>query len=67
MVSIVIGSHLFGFVGMLLSVPLFALFYAIVHTIVEVRLRQRGLPVKSEEYADAPESLEKIGKEEKAG
>ena len=57
MVSIVIGGGLFGFAGMLLGVPVFALGYAIVRTVSENRLRARGLPVESDAYRRAPEVL----------
>lgn len=57
MVSIVIGGGLFGFVGMLLSVPVFALCYAIVRTAIETRLKSRNLPIHSSNYTDAPENL----------
>ena len=54
MVAIIIGSSLFGFVGILLSVPVFALFYAFFNFIVEMRLKRKGLPLTSEEYAEMP-------------
>ncbi len=54
MVAIIIGSSLFGFVGILLSVPVFALFYAFFNFIVEMRLKHKGLPLTSEEYAEMP-------------
>lgn len=57
MLAIVIGGGLFGFAGMLLGVPVFALAYAIVRTIADERLRQRGLPVETAAYVDAPENL----------
>ena len=57
MVSIVIGGGLFGFAGMLLSVPMFALGYAIVRTVIELRLKQHNLPTESEFYAGSPENL----------
>jgi len=57
MISIVIGGGLFGFTGMLLSVPVFALAYAYVRALIESRLRKRGLPVPSSEYNNAPERL----------
>lgn len=59
MLAITIGGGLFGFAGMLLSVPAFALIYAILHTIIDRRLRARGLPVELERYEDAPEKLTK--------
>lgn len=70
MVSIVIGGGLFGFAGMLLSVPLFALVYAIIRTIAEVKLKEKNLPTETSDYANAPESLpaaiEEIEANEKA-
>lgn len=50
MVSIVVGGGLFGFIGMLISVPLFSLIYAIVKAWSEIRLRKKGLPTKEEAY-----------------
>ena len=44
MLSIMVGGGLFGFAGMLLGVPVFALVYAIVRTVIETRLRKRNLP-----------------------
>ncbi|MDO4866279.1 MAG: AI-2E family transporter [Clostridia bacterium] len=58
MLSILIGSGLFGFTGMLLGVPVFALAYAIVRTIIDNRLKERRLPVGSKFYAGAPENLQ---------
>lgn len=58
MISIVIGGGLFGFVGMLVSVPVFALIYAIIKTALETRLKQRNLPVHSSHYSEAPEKID---------
>ena len=58
MLSIMIGGGLFGFAGMLLSVPLCALIYAIVRVIMEARLRRRSLPTESDFYVNAPENLQ---------
>ena len=58
MISIVIGGGLFGFVGMLLSVPAFALIYALVRALSEVRLKKRGMPVSSEAYLNYPPQRE---------
>ena len=58
MMAIVIGGGLFGFAGMLLGVPVFALLYAIARSIADVRLKERGLPIPSAAYVDAPEKLE---------
>ncbi len=66
MISIIVGNGLFGFVGMLLSVPVFALIYAIIKTALESRLRAKGLPVTSKSYLDAPEKLPDAAQEEPA-
>ncbi len=54
MISIVIGGGLFGFTGMLLSVPAFALLYAILRALADSRLKKRGMPVPSNEYLNFP-------------
>lgn len=50
MLSIIVGSGLFGFAGILLGVPVFAMIYAIVQTVVEYRLYKRGLPTETKAY-----------------
>lgn len=50
--SIVLGGGLFGFMGMLVSIPIFALVYAIVESLTEARLIKRGLPPETDAYAD---------------
>ena len=64
MLSIMVGGGLFGFAGMLLSVPLCALVYAIVQVVMEARLRKRNLPTESESYIQAPENLQEDKKHE---
>lgn len=56
MVVIIIGSGLFGFVGMLLAVPVYALINAICKTIIENRLVEKGLNTDTLAYANAPET-----------
>ena len=57
MIAIVIGGGLFGFVGMLVSVPVYALAYAIFRSLMHSRLRKRNLPTETEKYIIAPEGL----------
>lgn len=57
MISIVIGGGLFGFAGMLLGVPVFGTAYAIVRSVIDLRLKNKNLPVPSSAYSDAPEGL----------
>lgn len=54
MIAIILGSGLFGFVGILLSVPVFALIYALVNAFFESRLAKKRLPVKADEYDTIP-------------
>lgn len=48
--SILLFGGLFGFAGMVLGVPVFAMFYSIVRRLVYRGLRKRGLPIITEEY-----------------
>ncbi len=57
MLAIMVGSGLFGFPGMVLGVPVFALIYAIVRATTETRLRARNLPTESNAYIDIPGEL----------
>ena len=50
MVSIIIMGDLFGVVGMILGVPIFAVALAIVNELSEERLRKKNLPVNTAEY-----------------
>lgn len=51
MFAILIGNGLFGFVGMIIGVPLFAVIYTIIKEIIEYRLTNKGLPIETSEYA----------------
>lgn len=53
MFAILIGGGLFGFMGMLLGVPVFATMYYIIKRIVSHALKKRELPVETSEYVDA--------------
>lgn len=50
MFSIFIGGGLFGFAGMIVFVPLFAVIYSIFSEIVEANLRRKKLPFETEYY-----------------
>lgn len=65
MISIVIGSGLFGFTGMLLAVPVYALAFAIVRTIIENKLKNRDLSIKTADYVHAPETITHYTEESK--
>ena len=48
--SILLFGGLFGFAGMVLGVPVFAMFYSIVNRLVRHGLRKHNLPVETEHY-----------------
>ena len=53
MFAILIGGGLFGFFGMLLGVPVFAMIYYILRVSVNSRIRKRGLPPDTGDYLQA--------------
>lgn len=48
--AIILGGKFFGFIGLIIGVPLFVLIYSIIKEIVEVRLKAKGLPVDTKDY-----------------
>ena len=50
LVSITVAGGLFGFAGMLLGVPVFAVIYMLVNDYVVARLKQKKMPVETSEY-----------------
>lgn len=50
MFAILIGGGLFGFLGMLVGVPTFAVFYYLVREVVDHCLKTKGLSRNTEEY-----------------
>lgn len=50
--AILLGGGLFGFIGMLLGVPVFAVIYYIVGQIIEHLLHKKNLPIVEEAYTD---------------
>ena len=48
--SITFFGGLWGVVGMIVGVPLFAVIYAAVKSIVETKLKKRNLPTESDQY-----------------
>ncbi len=50
--AILMGSFIFGPVGMLIGVPLFAVIYAGISELVEEKLESRGLPKETDVYMD---------------
>ena len=52
MFSIILGAGLFGFWGMLLGVPVFAVIYAVIQKRVENKLKRSSLPQDTASYRD---------------
>lgn len=50
MVAILISGGLFGFIGMVFAVPVFAVFYTLFKDLIESRLRKKLLPIESDSY-----------------
>ena len=48
--SILLFGGLFGFAGMVLGVPVFAMIYSAISRMVRFGLKKRGLPLNTEEY-----------------
>lgn len=48
--AIFLGGGLFGFIGMILFVPLFTVFYAIIKELVTDKLKSKNLPLNTSEY-----------------
>ncbi len=66
--SITLFSGLMGVAGMILGVPVFAVFYSLMRRKINGNLKQKGMPVDSEQYADIhkvdTETLEFVRKQE---
>ena len=61
--SIILFGGVFGFTGMVLGVPFFAIFYSIVKRLVNQGLEKKNLPVDTEEYMGLTGSMAKIAAE----
>lgn len=60
--SILIGGGLFGFFGMLLGIPTFAVIYYILQQILNYRMEKKNLSTDTEKYVDLI-SIDEISKE----
>lgn len=52
MFAILIGGGLFGFVGMIVGIPIFAIFYAYISRMVDYKLKKKELPINTDLYKD---------------
>ncbi|OUQ80154.1 AI-2E family transporter [Flavonifractor sp. An100] len=55
--SILLFGGLFGFAGMVLGVPVFAMFYSVVNRLVRLGLRKHGLPQDTDFYLGQTKAL----------
>lgn len=51
MFAVLLGNGLFGFIGMVLGVPAFAVIYSTVRGVVEYNLDKKGMATRTEDYA----------------
>ena len=51
--AILVGGGVFGFPGMLLGVPVFAVIYYLIKTFVEYALYKKRMPLETQEYVRA--------------
>ena len=52
--SILIGGGLFGFAGMILGVPIFAVVYSLINELIEYLLEKKSMPIATSEYIPVP-------------
>lgn len=57
--AILVGGGLFGFLGMFIGVPAFAVIYSLIRTQVERSLEKKGLPTDTASYASEEHPLPK--------
>jgi len=50
--AILLGGGLFGLLGMIIGVPVFAVIYDLIKTMLEYRLKKKQLPINTETYAE---------------
>lgn len=48
--SLLVSGKIFGFIGLIIGVPLFVFVYSIIKDLVEARLKKKGLPVDTVAY-----------------
>ena len=65
LISLLVGGGLFGFVGMILSVPTFAVIYSLSRDSIEKKLRKKSLPVSTDYYKNDIEHLYKTKRDKK--
>lgn len=48
--SLLVSGKIFGFIGLIIGVPLFVFFYSIIKDLIEVQLEKKGLPTDTKAY-----------------
>ena len=48
--AILVAGELFGFIGMIIGVPLFAIIYSIIKENIEYKLKEKNLPTDTKDY-----------------
>lgn len=48
--SLLVAGKIFGFIGLIIGVPMFVFIYSVIKDVVEERLRVKGLPVETDKY-----------------
>ena len=51
MIAILVGGGLFGFIGMFIGVPTFAVLYSLITRFINKRLNKKGMSTTLEDYA----------------
>lgn len=64
MVAIFLGGGLFGFAGMLLGVPVFAVIYSLVSEFLDFLLAKKGVSTNTDDYMPLPETEKTPDKDE---
>ena len=64
MVAIFLGGGLFGFAGMLLGVPVFAVIYSLVSEFLDFLLAKKGVSTNTNDYLPLPETEKTQDKDE---
>lgn len=59
--ALLVGQGIFGFIGLIIGIPLFAVIYSILRTRVGIRLEKKGLPSDSNVYRKVGYVDEKTG------
>ncbi len=66
MFAIIVGGGLFGFPGMLMGVPIFAVIYSLCEEFTEYLLKKKDLPTEAEAYIPEPPVRDEKSTEDKA-